>query len=324
MRADRSPLDGENLLSIAASIKATGLEQSAAASDINPAAGSQSSSGSGGSGGSHSPRWNRWGVVAVLLLAVLVPLALHALRTARVVIEPQIPPTGHLSAIGFGKNPGQLTYQGEKGVDLFRLLQERQKVVIDKGLLKTQLEALFRQFEIPAVYDERDLTKARNAGVAGHLTAGTALDDLLANAKCNKEVINNEIVLVYCNKRYEVVRKAYLPPKLAAQMHPEIIQRTDGFHCYRLLKDACVHPEQGLLHIPKGDASQTVEAFFKLYKFMGKWEKPAVLSTDDFKGKETQAVDIRFNGRAELERMLHGSGLVIVDRGVGISIEAEN
>lgn len=147
---------------------------------------------------------------------------------------------------------------------------------------------------------------------------------------CRYEVINDEIVLVWCKTHPHLIRAAnserhesdseqrLSPPSDADLPHTPSTQ----IHPKGLRVDAYVDTQTRHIHIPGGDAQFTIPAWDAITRVLGAMNG-LLYDTNLLAGHHTRPVDGLVSSEDALNKMLKGSGLqwIQVDDAVLISAD---
>jgi hypothetical protein len=207
----------------------------------------------------------------------------------------------------------------EKG-DVNATLETQRQFDIKAGLLTDELHQLSINHDLPIFNLVEDLKGVRASAVKGHLSYRAALQMMLSGTRCNYEVVNDDMVLVWCKTHAHLVRAAStedhesdsdqrllpssdadLPHTPSTEIHPKDL-RVDAYVDNRTLS----------IHIPAGDAQFTIpawEAITRVLVRMKDLPTKLVYDTKVIAGHPTRAVHGPFTDEGVLDTMLKGSGL---------------
>jgi hypothetical protein len=103
-------------------------------------------------------------------------------------------------------DPVVYRYTKIEDVDVARVLRGEHDFDISEDRLDSSLATLFDGSHIPVVAPE-DTQEFRASAVKGHLALNAALTKLLAGTPCRFEVVNNDVLEVWCKQYYPLVRR---------------------------------------------------------------------------------------------------------------------
>jgi hypothetical protein len=207
-------------------------------------------------------------------------------------------------------------------VDVNSVLGNERRFDIPQGKLADGLHQLFSAGEFPTYFWVKDVKGVRGAAVKGRLSYRAALQMMLAGTGCRYEVMNRDLLAVWCKTHPDLTRAAEvnqpqaemeqgktttddvdlpLRPIPSTEIHPEGLQ-VDAYVDTRTLR----------VHIPAGEAQFTLPAFQAIARLHATiTDLPANLLYEMkvVAGHHTRAVDGPLPDAGILNTMLEGSGL---------------
>lgn len=209
---------------------------------------------------------------------------------------------------------GQIYYEvqepANRPVDAQAKLQKKREFAIEAGELFRQLEDILWLIDVPAIAIIPNEGFPTAPAFKGVFTGGEALDIVLKNTDCTRQITDNAVVQVFCKDRYRVDRLSAAQKDnvqvLGIRHETRLIGDT---HCARTLVDACVDENSKHIFIPQGDATETVLAFDRINRYMKNPIPQRLLYSKDLAGHQTAEINGVFSADEALNLLLAGSGL---------------